>query len=80
MQPLLSPACICIVTCRPIAKATVQQPLLGNSSVNTLFPCNEKMEKKFSVRSVPGLYNEDLRMTALARPKLTAVQVSKLPL
>jgi hypothetical protein len=59
------------VTRRLIAKkqlckqATVQQPLLGNSSVETFFtPApreNAIMEETFSVWFVPELYNGDYR-------------------
>jgi hypothetical protein len=43
-------------------QAKVQQPLLGNGSVNTLFPRKREhaiTEVTLSVRSGPGLYNEN---------------------
>jgi hypothetical protein len=47
------------VTCK---QATVQQPLLGNSCVDT-FPRQRQehatVEETFSVRSVPSVYNVD---------------------
>jgi hypothetical protein len=50
------------VTRRQSKQTTVQQPLLGNSSVDVLSPVTREhaiMEETFPVWSVSGLYNKD---------------------